>query len=242
MRLILNLLLMLPIIAFSQTCIIVKRTKHAIYVGADSRFSRTGIYGNGKTDTVPYEGCKIHTVGKYHFAPSGAYIDLNAETAKRVFRTAPSFSDGIIKFAEEFATAVRDSLDMVRTRLPANYRVMQDKYKGGIGNLVVFGYESDTQFVRVLKFETLLLPQSVTISPWLYSIHKDSAFAVGEINGLHSIINDKKTWRGSYKKAIINLIKVQSKYTPMTVALPVDIMKVVKRRDKWILRKQYCLN
>ena len=67
----------------SQTCIIAKKTKDAIYVGADSRLTtQRKIISTGKIITDTSSGCKIYTYGKFNFAIEGAFINNATNEAK----------------------------------------------------------------------------------------------------------------------------------------------------------------
>ncbi len=71
----LTLLLLFTSNSFSQTTVIVKKTKNAIYVGADSKVRSHRYYPDTKetfqaNDTM----CKIWTNGKVGFAVMGMHI------------------------------------------------------------------------------------------------------------------------------------------------------------------------
>src|SRR5690349_6921346 len=86
--------------SFSQTCVIARKTKKAIYVGADSRVSiyRSDMQGNSRTDTGSI--CKIYRCGKFNFAVIGTSADISIKNAKAACLNGNNFSQVINLYAD----------------------------------------------------------------------------------------------------------------------------------------------
>src|SRR5688572_4671053 len=89
----------------SQTVVIARKTKNAIYVGADSRLTiKAHDLKTGAEYTDTNSICKIITVGKFNIAFAGYNITEAVRSAKLVCSYKKNILDAMDSFSINFGT------------------------------------------------------------------------------------------------------------------------------------------
>ena len=103
-----------PIISFC-TCIVIKIYNNEIYVAADSKrtFANTG--------RPPQTICKIHQIGRYHYAIAGHGDSSLYAIVKEVFRNNMSITEVLTAFGEYVKGAYIQEMSLKKSRDPKTY-------------------------------------------------------------------------------------------------------------------------
>jgi hypothetical protein len=234
-------ILILPLLVscFSncQTCIIALKLKDAIYVGADSRIIGNNNGLDNRPDSVKLSICKIHTVGKFNFVLGGTSPDLSLYLLKRICDTAKNFTSVIRAFGN-FKYRLAEEFQFIKEHNYINYKKIAGFPNDVISYAIFFGVDADTLFIKAQGFSIENIDaQKISV----YSrINNDTMYAVGHSNEIAGVALKKETWQGDIQQVINKLIKIEVKAHPFEVGLPIDIIKVTRRKTMWLQKKQQC--
>lgn len=232
-------LLLLCSDTFSQTCIIAKRTKKAIYVGADSK--TTIIHKNEFTNEIDSSYgsiCKIITMNNYNFAVIGYMANIEIEDGKKACINNTTLLDVINDFAITFSAKLSARLEEIRKENIFYFSTVSESLKPNISQTIFFGKEKDTLFTSVVQFQLKTSALEPVVIEALFLSR--SLLYGGHIEEIRDTIEKKSTWRKGAIKTIIKLINIESSYHPKLVAPPIDIIKITRKKIKWIQKKQEC--
>lgn len=227
-----------PFISYTQTCIIAKKTKDAIFIGADSRIvSSSRINGVYKKDTSSM--CKIFTQGKYNFAISGSGINQSPKYVSDACKKGGSFVQVIQNYTNTFNEWIKNDINRLKVALPTDsfyslYKSWQPYYN----NVIFWGIEKDTLFLGMAYFTATLEPlnnNNIRIEGW---ISQETMFAIGHTNHIEKSLK-KETWKGDVSTIIQSLIKIEAKANPIEVGGQIHLLKFTKKSGlEWINRKK----
>lgn len=227
--------------SFSQTCIIAVKTKRAIYVSADSRISR---YSPGfLTDKMvldTFSGCKLFHSGKFNFATIGLEIDKAHDIGIEVSKSAKSIDDFSNQFIQSFSEELSQHLKSIKAANRMRYSYFTSATP--VSQLIVFGVEKHKLILKSINFEAdnslfSALSENVDIS---YSITKESILFGGHTEEIKDTLFTPDVFKDGIVKTLIYLTNIESDAHPVEVGGDVDIIKISKRKTKWIQRKQMC--
>lgn len=235
------LLLLIDISAKCQTTVILKRTKKAIYVGADSRIN---IYKTDPATNTTYRDtgsmCKIWTNGKIGCAVIGMYITQSKEEAITACNKYASFEEITNKYANSFALFIRDRLTESR-QLDSNYfsQLLNDN-SPNFCQTFFFGKNADSLISYIVQFKVIFDNNNQVQVNW-HIWQKDLLYA-GHIKEIKDTVEKSKIWRKEKKipKTIEALIKIESIANPAWVGGSTDIIKVTRKKIKWLQKKPMC--
>jgi len=238
MRLIIPVLL-LPFYCLSQTCVVLKTTKDAIYVGADSRSTRLNIRTNS-IDSIPVINCKIHVVGKYNFVTIGRFSDIASLLADSVCRNnSGGFQKVMLAYNRLFIERCSFLLNTYQNNYPNYFKILLSDTI--MSQIIFFGFEEDSITIGHLKYWLNQKPDR-TISMNSQLVPSSGGIVAGEINSVKGLINMKETWSKGIVAGIDKIIKLAAKAEPKTIAEPIDIIKVTRTGTVWIRRKPMCVD
>lgn len=240
-------LLLFPLFLFcnsySQTCIIAKKTKDAIYVGAESR----GIVPyydpiTKKTYKKPISNlCKIQSYGIFNFTVCGIGFPIAMDECKKAAKNQKSFTSVAKKYITSFSKRLRDTLESIRddkflSFLDIVKDIPQDSNR--LGRTIFFGVEADTLFLGQIDFYL----DSKFWEPVLISVDAKvgNLFGGGHLNHIKDTIIKESTWAEGEVKTINALIKIEIMNDSLEVGGDIDIIKITTRDKVWIQRKKIC--
>lgn len=223
--------------SFTQTCIIAKKSKDAIYIGADSRLTNKRAVDNIYfEDTLSM--CKVFSEGKYNYAVSGNGINMSPEYIRISCQKGGSFIDVMKDYGKTFSEWIKNDLNRLRVALPVDtfysfYKSCQPYYN----NAIFWGIENDTLFLGMAYF-TITLEESSNIKIEGF-IHQDSIYAIGHTINIEKLIRKQETWYGNISKKIKELIKIEATADPIHVGGRIHLLKFTKNKGlKWINGKK----
>jgi hypothetical protein len=232
------ILSLFPFFGYAQTTVIAKKTKKAIYVAADSRVTFMAVASDGQPirDTIQF--CKIHTYGKFNFALLGLDIFNAREQAKKSCEGAKSFDDLAQKYATTWTKHLGTVLKEQRDKDNAGFLDLLKYNAPYCSQLMIFGKEADSLYLAVIvfKIENAVLGD-VIVSATL--IKRDLLYG-GHVEEIRDTIEKKQTWKHGTIKTMNALIKIEANAWPLWVGAPIDMIKVTKKKIKWIQKKKTC--
>ena len=221
-------------ISFSQTCIIAKKTKDAIYLGSDSRFLRTStVIKNGTYSIDTGSMCKIFSNGIYNFALSGHYLEESKNEIIKAVNNGGSFR----KVIQEYSDSFREWLQLHLGELSRNMPI--DSFESHIqknyiyANAIFWGTDSDSLFLAMPYF-------TVRIDTNKRVLFVDSFLAENHVlyaGHFFNIINkiEKETWRRNIPKTIKSLISIEIKANEFEVGGQIHLIKFTNKKGlEWI--------
>jgi hypothetical protein len=228
----------------SQTVVIARKTKKAIYVGADSRKTfYSVIMPAEKSLELPkmvYDTgsmCKILTVKQFNVAFVGWNIDKSIAQAKTSCEKSNTFSEAISNYGKSYAMELRSTLRSLQEKNIMTYGAIMKEYPKTISQAIFFGYEGDSAILRFVYFQWEKGVSSIEIQ---YSTGKRDLIYGGHIEEIRDTMGLTQTWRRGTIKTIKYLIKKQSDIHTIQVGGPIDILKITRKKRKWIQKKQMC--
>ena len=136
------LLLVVSNCAYSQTCVIAKIYNNVVYVGADSKENLTSynlITGQPKRDTSFF--CKLRNIGRFHFAVSGKFGEINIAIASKICKRENSLQKVIKEYENSIKKRLEDTLNDIkindRLSYSKAYKVWSDL---AICQIMFFGF------------------------------------------------------------------------------------------------------
>ncbi len=225
----------------SQTTVILKRTKKAIYVGADSRIN---IY---KTDPItnkvyraPGSICKIWTNGKISCAFVGMYLIQSKEEAIYSCTQNNSFEEITNNYAKAFSFFIRDDLNKSRQFDSSYFAQLLKDNSPNFCQTFFFGKNADSLISYIVQFRVVIDSNNQVQVNW-YSGQRDLLYA-GHIEEIKDTVEKKELWQKdkNIPKNIEALIRIEAIANPDWVGGATDIIKVTKKNIKWIKKKSIC--
>jgi hypothetical protein len=232
------LFLIICSIVEAQTVVIARKTKDAIYVGADSKKSGFTYMSSGKIITDTSSMCKIITVGeKFNMAFLGWNISESIEAGKKACGESQNFNEAIDKYLKSYVEYLADKLwNYYETNKPLYDSIVANR-RNSLSEVVFFGYEADTAFLTLVILTVKDSLDGFAINP---VVGVANPLFGGKIAEILEELKTEKTWKKGTVKAINKLISKQSKNHPMQVGGPIDILKITRKGRMWIQRKQMC--
>jgi hypothetical protein len=224
--------------SFSQGCIVYKKEKDGIFVGADVRSVTYSAHGATSQMETNYNNvCKIGNVNNIHFAVTGHAADIGLDEARKACNNKITFSDVVRIYAETFGQRLADILEADRRTMRETY---SKNFPAGtvVGGSVFFFYENGTLIGRVIKITLVSKPtEKATIST--RNENMDSIGVAGSTTGIGNVVFHKDIWKKGAVKGITNLIEIEKMANPNGVAGVVDILFVSnKNEEEWIQRRK----
>ncbi len=99
----------------AQTCIVAKRLKDRIFIGADSREMHTTFRTNGINDTSYFTVCKIYSANGYYLAVAGHMASTIRHFLKNSFEKYPNPIEAFRDFYNASYNAIKDTLESIAT-------------------------------------------------------------------------------------------------------------------------------
>lgn len=224
---------------YSQTCVIARKTKKAIYVGADSR---TTVYlyapSTGELTFDTGSTCKIFTHGKFNFATLGANLQMSIDEAISACDNSNSFKEVIIKYATSFVNKFAEDLEENRKKRFNFFSTLIDKQLPNLAQIIFFGKESDSLFLGIVQFRIL----SSKLEPVKLSAYfaESNILYGGHIDEIKDTMQTPKIWKRGTIETIKALISIEAKAYPLEVGGFIDMIKVSRKKTKWIQKKEAC--
>lgn len=225
-----------------QTVIILKKTKKAIYVGADSRvtINKTNILGKIITDTGSI--CKIFRFGNHNFATIGFNVIKSRDYAIQAINKDSSFNDIISDYINSYGHFLRDYLQNIHDKDILYYTKIVKDNEPNISQMIFFGKEADTLFrcqvaFRIKEGNNYFQPIQIIYN----TLYRDLLYG-GHIDEIEDTLEHSKIFK---KEKLIpekmeQLINIEARYYPIEVGGEISILKLTKRKFKWIKRCRLC--
>ena len=238
-RPIIFLILLLSISTFSlpQSCVVYKKEKDGIFIGADTRM--VTYINDEKTQQVEtsYSSlCKIEQVNNFNFAITGHGGNISLDEARKACRNEKLLPEVVKYYAVTFGQKLADMLETDRHTKPAFYK---KKFLAGrnLGGSLFFHYENGVLIGLAVKFVLVSQPQDrATIST--HTENMDSIGIMGSEIGIKRIVFNKDVWNKGTVNAINNLIGIEKMANPVELGGIVDILFVSNKNQlEWIQRK-----
>ncbi len=225
---------------YSQTTILLRKTKSSITLAADTRVRNTSVYKNGifesKTEIVDTFR-KIGGANNLYFGISGSYIKNMFEYAKHACANSKTIYEAAEKFYNNVSPILFDSLNRLNT---VNKKRLENEYLNRmIVGIVFCAFQDTAEFVRII-ITPIPAPDGIMLKPDIVvSAQYDAVcnFGFGHLTAIDKKIHDEKLWaENSAVNGMIKLIKIQSKATPLNVSPPIDILTLTKGK---VVLKRY---
>lgn len=256
MRILLHILLILLLVSFykthSQTIVIFKKTKDAIYVAADSRAATTSIGITNREGLVPTyimsetyndSSCKISFANNIGMAFLGSHMELSYQCATDACNSSKSVMELLRNYVNAYMPKLRENLERMRLRDPSAFEKIIDPLQNTISEILFFGYNADTPFIKYVYFlrrDPALTPfGSVELIAKGNNVEVDS-YCFGKKEQIEDTLKKASVWHKGIVPTINNLAAIAAKANPSTVGGPIDIVKVTRAGRKWIQKKSYC--
>jgi len=237
-------LLWLPMISHSQTTIIVVRTSYGIFVGSDTKRGTT-LYDT-VTNTVISQNsdttCKIHKYEDVHYAIAGAKPELIIGEIEKSIAPKKSFentlSDVIKNVLSQRISYLKD--------LQKNHKSIFENRFEELRSLEValFGYEKNIpKTVRIVfsiitqKNLPVVIKDTIESKNFNPPVFKNEfiPFPMGHAEEIKNIMFTREFWlKKAPSKAIEELIMIEAKAHPESVAVPIDLLLITDKGDKWL--------
>jgi hypothetical protein len=226
---------------FAQTCVIAKKTKNAIYVGAESRetFTKTNLTTKESYDSSG-SICKIHNVGKFNFAVLGQEIDVEAAIASKICEHSTTFDEAMELFQKLFSQYLTKYLEFSRVNTPHTYLKIVENNKPVISQTMFFGYESDSSVLAVVLFG-VVNPFTEPVQIAHKILHRHLLYG-GHVDEIRTVIEKDSTWTFGMVKTIRKLINDEIMAHHYDTGGEITILKVSPNGSiLWIPRKNNCI-
>ncbi|MBC7828998.1 MAG: hypothetical protein H7122_14710 [Chitinophagaceae bacterium] len=226
---------------FAQSCIIYKKEKDGIYLGADTRMVSYAINETGRfTEPVHSSICKMGNVNHVRFAITGYAADIALTEAKNILQGTKIFAEAIKQYTTSFGQKLANILEADRSTMLDYFK---KKFPAGstVGGSVFFYYENGLLVGRVIKIILVSQPTEKAVITTLNE-NIDSIGIAGSAIGIRAAILNKDVWKKGAAKAINNLIEIERMANPAEVGGVADILFVSSKNEmEWVQRKK-CSN
>lgn len=225
-------------VSYCQSCIIYKKEKDGIYVGADTRqVSFTINESSHRPESNNLSICKMDQVNNINFAVTGYAADIGVAEAKRVLQNTQVFADAVEIYTKSFGQKLADVLETDRLTKSDLYK---KRFLPGtiVGGSVFFYYDKGILNGRVVKIVLVSQPsQKATIETRHELI--DSIGIAGKIVATEKILFNKDVWKRGAAHGINNILRIEKIANPQELEGVVDILFVsTKNEREWIQRKR----
>lgn len=231
-------------VSHSQTTIIVVRTSYGIYVGSDTKRGTT-LY-DPVTNTVISQNadttCKIHKHDDVYYAIAGAKPELIIGEIENSITSKKSFEN-----------ILPDVIKNVSSQRIRYLQVLQNNHKSIFENrfeelrsleVALFGYEKNIpKTVRIVFSITTQKNQPVQIKDTIASKNfslpsfqnEFIPFPMSHAEEIKNIMFTREFWLNKQpSKAIEELIMIEAKAHPESVAAPVDLLFITDKGHQWL--------
>jgi hypothetical protein len=241
MRLGLSFILMICLClqrSFPQSCIVYKKDKDGIFIGADTRaVSYSSNVTTKQVETNYLSLCKIQQVNNINFATTGYGGPASLAEARSACEKEKLLADAVKLYAESFGQALANLLEA--DRITKN-DLFKAKFPQGqtVGGSIFFQYENDSLVGRAVKF---ILTTSATekVIVRTRTEYMDSIGIMGSSIGIHRVFYNKDIWKKGPVNGINNLINIEKMANPAEVSGVADILFVSRKNEvEWIQRKK----
>ena len=225
-------------VSLSQSCIIYKKEKDGIYIGADTRqVSFTLNETSRRPESNNLSICKMDQVNNINFAVTGYAANIGVAEAKKVLQNTGAFADAIEVYIKSFGQKLADILETDRVSKSDLYK---KKFLPGtvVGGSVFFFYDNGILNGRVVKIVLVSQPsQKATIQTKNELI--DSIGVAGNIIATGKVLFNKDVWKRGAVNGINNIIRIEKIANPEELEGVADILFVsTKNEREWIQRKR----
>ena len=228
-----------PLSSISQTCVIAKKTKEAIYVAADSRATQTNYNNEGRSINKTNSVCKIYYSNKVGFAVIGAFFDDSINEALKACQSKVNIIDIISSYASSFTEVIRIKLDSIKKVNFFSYFEIITERKPFISQIIFFCVDSDSLFLAIGGFEVEdRIESEIKVK---FNAYRASECCAGHVREIKDTVLNPTTWNGDIINTMNRLIKIEMSADPLTVGGDIDIIKVSHNKVEWIQRKKQCL-
>lgn len=225
---ILILPLLVSCLSNCQTCVIAKKTKGAIYIGADSRVAtQTTVNGETTIDTSSVR--KIFWCGNAGYAVIGSF-GLKAIRVLNKYCNKSANGKSIQVGYQDFFYWLADTLSDLKSSNPKWFDSYIKKWGDALAQLVIFGRESDSFYLYRIKLYYDEPTKKIKFEP---SVRTDLMYA-GEVDEIKNDLEKPSTWSKGAKEVIKEYIDKAAKYHPIEVGGKTDILKVTSKGITWI--------
>lgn len=225
-------------IVFSQSCIIYKKEKDGIFVGADSRMISYSMNESTKRiEPGNFSICKIDHLDSIHFAITGHATNIALSEATRILQSTKPFLEAVNVYVTSFGQKLADMLETTRHVNPKFYK---NNFPTGIilSGSIFFYYENEQFIGRVVKITLVSQP----FEKALVLTHNDAMDSIGVAGngiGTRNILFNNDVWKKGAVKGINNLIGIEKMANPTQVEGVVDILFVSsKNKIEWLQRNK----
>lgn len=238
MKRLIAILFLIPLIGYSQTCIVAVKTKDKILVGADSRVSLPKINRRTGETTETYEDtiCKIVVGKNINFAISGRSGSKLLSFASKLLNDTISIAEFKYKYAIGAYSIVKKAFIEENT-----VKQIERTRNEVLTDMIIFGRENDSlKLIRISLLDSPDTRNNMDFT-WIQEDIRDT-IASGEVKEIeaNNILFDKKTWQNGYIKGIKYIINYAHEKHPTHVGGATNIVEVTKRKTKWIGKKPPC--
>jgi len=237
MKKLITVLLFVPFVGYSQTCIIAIKTKNKIIVGAESRTTFPGINPITHERLVKFEDtvCKIWEGKNINFTISGYPGSKLISFARTLLKNdSITFSQFEERYKKE---ALKIVLKAIENDNKPPFPTPTYQVGKVLTDIILFGRENDSlKMVRI----SLVFLDDAKFHWW--QVKERDTIGSGETAEIESnnILYDKNTWKNGYIKGIEYLINYVHDLYPKNVGGPINIIEVTKRKTRWIGKKPPC--
>ena len=223
---------------FPQGCIIYKKEKDGIFIGADTRMVSYTINESTRRTESSYSSiCKIDQVDSINFAVTGYAADVGVSEARNVLQEKKEFTEAIELYVKVFGQKLADILETDRLTKSDLYK---QKFLPGtiVGGSLFFHYDKGILNGRVIRIVLVSEPsQKATIQTRQEVL--DSIGVAGDLVGARRVLFNKDVWKRGAPKGINNILGIEKIANPTDVEGAVDILFVsTKNERKWVQRKK----
>lgn len=244
MKRFITILLLIPFIGYSQTCIVAIKHNDTIMVGADSRASQSGVnlLTGEKISRSADTSCKIisNSTGDINFSLSG-YDGIGLRNlAKQIIDTAKSISSFELSYEQMAMSHILKRINNV-SDLEKQYLFSTFTIGYIVSDAVVFGRINGALFLHYLA---IVRAPSDSLKMTFQMGRNDtlSHAVIGEWEEIYrdKLFSNRDVWKNGLSNGIEYLINYSSKYHPEFVGGPINILMVTKRKTIWIGKKPPC--
>ena len=222
----------------SQSCIIYKKEKDGIFIGADTRMvSYESNETTRQIEPVYSSICKMGSVNNICFAITGFGADIAMSEAKNIFLNTKLFSDAIKKYVESVGQKIADILETERRQRIAFFKRTFPR-GSNVGGSVFLYYENGALMGHVINISVISHPtEKATVTTRNEII--DSIGIAGSSIGIKNVVFNKDVWKKGAVKGINNLLSIEKIANPTEVGGVADILFVsTKNEIEWVQRKK----
>ena len=237
--------LLLSIVPGHSTCIVIYRTSKDFYVGADSRRTIDKYINNRKVDEwVVDTHCKIHKVGRFYFAISGALDGEQFFKAQQACLNATNLNEIATRFSSSMKAEFMKKLEPIRRGDPATYKVRY--VDNSLSRISFFAFENASPQIVTLIFNAKNKPTEPLSIVVTKHLNEKLTFL-----GANKVLNHpppdvldrlSTTLNSDPARGVRDIVAYAMTKYPKAIGGPVDILHLNASGAKWIYKKKDCSN